>query len=145
MHFFPDTLSSAVMAYSRARVDMNHVLLYSPAKFSSWREARAAPSVSASPKVLAQRMFTLWHLSLTSVKAGSSLCLALVMCLWRALLFAEISIPRCDPGGAERGWIYLGWPKSCLCVPLAIPGDPDTLQCQLCGSHLSYPRKGLIP
>lgn len=32
-----------------------------------------------------------------------------------------------------------------LSVPLAIPGDPDTLQSQSHRSHVSYPRKGLIP
>lgn len=40
----------------------------------TWREARAAASVSAS-----WRVFGLWHLSLTSAKPRSSPCLALAM------------------------------------------------------------------
>lgn len=142
MRFFPDTLSSAVMAYSRAEW-IRTMCFFIPPKFSSWREAQSCSQSFSKPKSACtedvQFVASRFDLSQTGEfpVSASEPCVRDKLCFLLRSASPGMILEEQSTGG-----FCFWWPKGCLCVSFAVPRDPDILQSQPCGSRVSYPQPG---
>lgn len=142
MHFFPDTLASAVMAYSRAEWIRTTCFFIPPKVFpvegsQSCSQRFSKPRSACTEDV--QFVASQFDLSQTGEfpVSASEPCVCDKLCFLLRSASPGMILEEQDTGG-----FCFWWPKRCLCVPLAIPGHPDILQSQPCRSHVSYPQPG---
>lgn len=141
IRFFPDTLSMAVTAASRAEwITTVYFFIPPPSLPPGGRDMEGSQSCyqrfSKLEGVCAE--YIQFVASQFDFTQPGEFPVSSSVCDKRCFLPRSASQGTTQEERSTDGFC-LRWPKNCLCVPLAVPGHPGGLRSQLCGSHLSYP------